>query len=93
MTKKWPWNHQERGLSGLSGKRREVGGADAWRLEPEGETEVPETVLVADEVQATFVDSHGDGHHGLKNRRSQSGVQGEEGEEIKSPKRKVSLFG
>ena len=26
---------------------------DAWRLEPEGETEVPETVIVANEVKGT----------------------------------------
>ena len=53
---------------------------------------MPETVIVADEVEGTNVDSNGEGHHGrgkVKNHRSQSGVQGEEGEEIKSPKRKV----
>ena len=36
--------------------------------------------------------SNGEGHHGrgqVKNHRSQSGVPGEEGEEIKSPKRKM----
>ena len=37
---------------------------DAWRLEPEGEKEVPETVIVADEVEGTYVDSNGEGHHG-----------------------------
>ena len=36
---------------------------DAWRLEPEGETEVPETVIVADGVEGTCVDSNGEGHH------------------------------
>ena len=64
----------------------------AWRLEPEGETEVPESVIVADEVEGTYVDSNGESHHGrgkVSNHRSQSGVQGEEGEEIKSLKRKV----
>ena len=64
----------------------------AWRLEPQGETEVPETVIVADEVEGTYVDSNGEGHHGrgkVKNHRSQSGVPGGEGEEIKSPRRKV----
>ena len=47
---------------------------DAWRLEPEGETEVPETVIVADEVEGTYVDSNGEGHRGrgkVKNHRSQ----------------------
>ena len=46
----------------------------------------------ADEVEGTYVDSNGEGHHGrgkVKNHRSQSGVQGEEGEETESPKRKV----
>ena len=33
---------------------------DAWRLEPEGETEVPETVIVADEVEGTYVDTNGE---------------------------------
>ena len=59
---------------------------------PEGETEVPETGIVADEVEDTFVDSNGAGHHGrgkVKNHRSQSFVPGKEGEEIKIPKRKV----
>ena len=68
------------------------GEEDAWRLEPEGETEVPETVIVADEVEGTYVDSNGESHHGrgkVKNHRGQSGVQGEEGEEMKIPKRKV----
>ena len=53
---------------------------------------MPETVIVADEVEGTCVDSDGESHHGrgkVKNHRSQSGVSGEEGEEIKSPKRKV----
>ena len=68
------------------------GREEAWRLEPEGETEVPETGIVADEVEGTYVYSNGDGHHGqgkVKNHRSQSGVPGEEGEEMKSTKRKV----
>ena len=65
---------------------------DARRLEPEEETEVPETVIVADEVEGTCVDSNGEGHHGrgkVENHRCQSGAQREEGEEFKSPKRKV----
>ena len=50
---------------------------EAWRLEPEGETEVPETSIVADKVEGTYVDLNGEGHHGrgkVKNHRSQSGV-------------------
>ena len=64
-------------------------GEEAWRMELEGETEVLETVIVADEVEGTYVDSNGEGHHGrgkVKNHRSQSGVPGEEGEEIRSLK-------
>ena len=69
---------------------------DAWRLESEGETEVLETVIVSDVVEGTCVDSNGEGHHGrgkVKNHRSQRGVQGEEDEEIKSPKKKVIWVG
>ena len=32
------------------------------KLEPEGETEVPETGIVADEVEGTYVDLNGEGH-------------------------------
>ena len=64
---------------------------ETWRLEPDGETEVPETGIVADEVEGTCVDVYGEGHRGrgkVKHHRSKSGVPGKEGEEIKSPKRK-----
>ena len=53
---------------------------------------MPETRVVADGVEGIFVDLDGEGHQErrqVQNHRSQSGVQGEEGEEIKSPKRKV----
>ena len=53
---------------------------------------MPETVIVADEVEGTYVDSNGEGHHRrgkVKNHRSQSGAQGEGGKKMKSPKRKV----
>ena len=54
--------------------------ADAWRLEAEGETEVPETVIVADEK--TTMDEE-------KSKITEVKVTcQEEGEEIKSPKRK-----
>ena len=49
-------------------------------------------VIVADEVEGTNVDTDCQDHHGrgeVKNHRSQSGVPGQEGEEIKSPKSKV----
>ena len=34
----------------------------AWRLEPEGETEVPETTIVSDAFESTHVDLDGKGH-------------------------------
>ena len=69
----------------------EARGREAWRLEPEGETEMRETGVVADGVDGINVDLNGEGHQErgqVKNHRSQSDVPGEEGEEIKSPKRK-----
>ena len=47
---------------------------ETWRLEPEGETEVPETGIVADGVEGAYVDLDGEGHHRrrqVKNHRSQ----------------------
>ena len=47
---------------------------DAWRLEPEGEAEMPVTRVVADEVERIYVDFDGEGHHEreqVKNYRSQ----------------------
>ena len=64
---------------------------EAVRLEPEGETEMPETGVVADGVEGIYVDLDGEGHQErgqVKNHRSQSEVPGEEGEENKSPRRK-----
>ena len=65
---------------------------DAWRLEPEGETAVPETVIVADEVEGIYVDSNGEAPHGRgKSQKSQkSKWRARRGRgRIKSPKRKV----
>ena len=36
---------------------------DAWRLEPEGETEMPETGVVWDGVEGVYVDLNGECHH------------------------------
>ena len=36
---------------------------DAWRLEPEGETEMPETRVEADGLKASTWTSNGEGHH------------------------------
>ena len=48
--------------------------------------------MVADEVEGAYVDLNGEGHRGfgkIKNHRSHSGVPGEEGEEVKSPRRRI----
>ena len=55
-----------------------------WRLEPEGEAEVPEIIVVSDAVEGTFVD--------LRRERGRE-APNEEGEEIKSPKRKSDSGG
>ena len=62
---------------------------DAWRLEPEGETKMPETRVVSDGVDGIYVDLDGEGYHdwGQVNSRRQSDAPGEEGQYIKSPKR------
>ena len=52
---------------------------------------MPETLIVSDVVESTYVDLNGKGHHGqgkAKKHRSQSGVPGEVGEESKSPEEK-----
>ena len=62
----------------------------AWRLEPEGETEVQELVIVS--MESTFVDLDGKSHREqaeAKSSRRESEAPGEEGEDVKSPKRKV----
>ena len=41
-------------------RRREE--EEAWRLEPEGETEMQETGVVADGVEGIYVDLNGEGH-------------------------------
>ena len=43
--RKWLGHHQEISRAGLIEKRREVRKNSAWRLEPEGETEVPEIII------------------------------------------------
>ena len=63
-----------------------------WRLEPEGETEVPEIIVVSDAGESTHVDLGCKSHHEQAEAnisRREREVPGEEGEEIKSPKRKV----
>ena len=73
-----------------AGKATRGRGEDAWRLEPEGETEMPETRVVSDGVEGVYVDLIGECHHErvqVKKSRRQSDAPGEEGEEVKSPMR------
>ena len=62
-----------------------------WRLEPEREVEVPENMTVSDAVEGTFVDLYGESRHEhVEAKLSKRGRQMlNEGEEIRSPKRKV----
>ena len=65
---------------------------DEWRLEPEGETETPETKALWNSVEGVPGYPDGEGRHErvqVKSSRRESEVPGEEGEEVKSPKRKV----
>ena len=67
-------------------------GEDAWRLELEGETEALETKVVSDGVEGVHLDHNGEcrqEREQVKNSRRQSEAPGEEGEEIKSSKRKI----
>ena len=67
-------------------------GEDAWRLEPEGRTETLEIKVVSHGVEGVNVDPDGEGRHEwerMKKSRRQSEAPGEEGEETKSPKRKI----
>ena len=47
-----------------------------WRLQPEGEVEVPEIIIVSDAVEGTFVDLDGESRHEnispVKDRRQRS---------------------
>ena len=63
-----------------------------WRLEPEGEAEVSEIIIVSDAVVCTFVDLDGESRREqveAKLSRRQREAPGEGCEEIKSPTRKV----
>ena len=62
-----------------------------WRLEPEGEAEVPEIIIVSDAVEGTPVDLDGESRHeqveAKLSRRGREMLN--EDEETRSPKRKV----
>ena len=62
-----------------------------WRLDPEGEAEVREIIIVSDAVEGTFVDLDGERRHDkVEAKLSRRGREMlNEGEEIRCPKRKV----
>ena len=66
-----------------------------WRLEPEGEAEVPDIISVSDAVEGTFVDLDGESRHeqveAKLSRRGREMLN--EGEEIWSPKIKSNSGG
>ena len=79
-------------MSETSGNATRGRGEDRWRLEPEVETETPETKVFWKGVEGVLGCPDGEGHHEqeqVKSSRRQSEAPGEEGEEVKSPKRKV----
>ena len=71
-----------------------------WRLEPEGEAEVPGIIIVSDAAEGTFVKLDGESRREQveaklsrrereREREKERKAPNEEGEEMKSPKRKV----
>ena len=65
---------------------------DGWRLEPEGETDTPETNVLWDGVEGVPGYPDGEGRHEQvqgKSSRKESEAPWEEGEEVQRPKRKV----
>ena len=80
MTSEASWN-------ATSGKEE-----DGWRLEPEGEMETLETKVLWKGVEGAPGYPDGEGPHErvqVKSSRRESEAPGEEGEEVKSPKRKA----
>ena len=69
-------------MSETAGKAKRGRGEDAWRLEPEGETEMPETRVVSDGVDGVHVDSTGEGRHERKQETTPEG-------KAKRPEKKV----
>ena len=63
-----------------------------WKLEPAGEAEVPEIIIVSDVVEGTFVDLDGEGRREqveAKPSGRRREIPNGEGEEMESPRRKV----
>ena len=63
------------------------------RLEPEGETEMPETRVVTDGVEGIYVDDNGEGHHEREQVKTIPEVnvacQEKKAKKLKSQKRKI----
>ena len=64
-----------------------------WRLEPEGEVEVSEIIIVSDAVEGTPVDLVGESRHEQVEAKLSKRVREmlNDGEEVRSPKRKSRL--
>ena len=94
--RKWLGRHEETYQNGQIGKRRErgrEGGREQseWRLEPDGEAEVSEIIIVSDAVEGNFVDVDGGSRREQEeaklSRRGREILN--EGEEKKKTKKKV----
>ena len=85
-----PRNRQKKGRDWEEASERE---GSEWRLEPEGEAEVPEIIVVSDAVEGTFVDLEGERsrEHG-EAKLSRRGREAPN-EEIKSLKRESDSGG
>ena len=88
--RKWLWA-PARNKSDWPGWEATKAEESEWRLEPEGEAEVPKSIIVSDAVEGTFVDLVGKSRHEQVEakllRRGREMLNG--GEKIRSPKRKV----
>ena len=60
------WSANDR-MGEIAGNATRGRGEDAWRLEPKGEAETPETKVVSHDVEGVHVDSNGEGRSKFKN--------------------------
>ena len=82
----------EASWAAVTGKKEK----DGWRLEPEGEAETPEVIVLWNEAEGVPANPDGESHHEraqAKSTRREREAPGEEGEEIKSPKKKSDSGG
>ena len=92
--RKWLGHYQETCQNGQTGKTREREESE-WRLEPEGEAEVQEIIVVSDAVEGTFVDLDGESRREqVEANLSKRGREIlNEGEEIKKSKKESDSDG